>query len=289
MSVSVPQQTSTPSSPEADVETRPGYRSLAYFGNWDIYARKFFPQQIPASQLTHLLYSFADNRDDGTVFLTDTYADAEIHYDGDSWSEPGKNVYGAVKQLQLLKAANRNLKVMLSIGGWTYTNEKKHFDAPAATEQGRRRFAESCVELIKDYGFDGIDVDWEYPQDTTQGGQLLALLREIRSKLDEYADTLVYGDDYGNEEKPKFLLSIAAPAGEKNYRNMPLKEIAEVLDFINLMVCTLGGKFVLLKFFTDETRHTTTPARGTSRQATLPISNHRCPTRPPHLSTPFPW
>jgi chitinase len=70
-------------------------------------------------------------------------------------------VYGAMKQLQLLKARNRNLKTLLSIGGWTYTNTEKHMDVPMATDQGRRNFAESCVEMIRNYGFDGVDVDWE--------------------------------------------------------------------------------------------------------------------------------
>lgn len=201
----------------------------------DVYARKYFPQHLPAENLTHVLYSFADNKDDGTVFLSDSYADTEIHYPGDSWSDSGNNVYGAMKQLALLKAANRNLKVLLSIGGWTYTNEKKHMDNFAASEEGRKRFASSCVDMIRDYGFDGVDVDWEYPQDTRQGAQFLALLIEIRKQLDDYAKSLVYGDQYGNEDKPEFLLSIAAPAGVTNYRNLPLREMAQVLDFINLM------------------------------------------------------
>ncbi|KAJ4365829.1 Chitinase 4 [Neocucurbitaria cava] len=240
---STPIATSAPSEAAADVETRSGYRAVAYYGNWDIYARKYFPQQVPASKLTHLLYSFADNKPDGTVYLTDTYADTDIHYAGDSWSDSGNNVYGAMKQLQLLKQQNRNLKVLLSIGGWTYTNTKKDMDTPAFTAEGRQTFAASCVDMVKNYGFDGIDIDWEYPQDTTQGSQFLALLTEIRKELDAYAETLVYGDDSGNEEKPHFLMSIAAPAGEINYRNLPLQDISDVLDFVNLMAYDYSGSW----------------------------------------------
>jgi chitinase len=167
--------------------------------------------------------------------LTDTYADAEKHNANDSWNESGNNVYGNLKALQILKAENRNLKVILSVGGWTYTNTKKNMDAPMSTSAGRQKFASSCVQMIKDYGFDGIDVDWEHPQNTEQGGQFLALLKEIRSQMNAYAATLVF-DDSGQEMRPKFLLSIAAPAGEKNYRNMPLQQISQVTDFINLMV-----------------------------------------------------
>jgi chitinase len=234
---SQPSATNAPSnSTERDIPTRPGYRSVAYYGNWDVYTRNFHPQQIPAERLTHLLYSFADNKPDGTVFLTDTYADAEKHYATDSWNDVGNNLYGSLKQLQILKAKNRNLKVLLSIGGWTYTNTNKHMDGPMATAAGRQRFTSSCVELIRDYGFDGIDVDWEYPIDKEQGHQWLLLLKEIRSQMDEYAETLAYRDDSGHELKPKFLLTIASPAGEKHYKHLPLKEISAVVDFVNLMV-----------------------------------------------------
>jgi len=225
------------------VAPRDGYRAIGYFGNWDIYARKFFPYNIPADKLTHVLYSFADNREDGTVFFTDTWADTDIHYANDSWNDIGNNVYGAVKQLSLLKAKNRNMKVMLSIGGWTYTNTNKHMDVPASTAAGRQTFANSCVAMIRDYGFDGIDIDWEYPQNPTQGGQLLDLLKAIRQAMDTYAATLTYKDANGNSQTPHFELSIAAPAGETNYKNMPLGEISQVVDFINLMAYDYAGSW----------------------------------------------
>jgi chitinase len=167
------------------------------------------------------------------VILTDQYADLQIHYAGDSWNDQGNNLYGNLKQLNLLKKTNRNMKVMLSIGGWTYAHEQKHFDGMAATPQGRKTFADSCVTLIKDLGFDGIDIDWEYPQNPDQGQQLLALLQAIRQAMDAYADKLVANS---GGERPHFALSIAAPAGEANYKNMPLGSIAQVLDFVNLMV-----------------------------------------------------
>jgi hypothetical protein len=202
----------------------------------DIYARKYFPQNIPAKKLTHLIYAFADIKADGTVFFTDTWADTDIHYPGDSWSDSGNNVYGAVKQMNLLKKANRNLKILLSIGGWTYTNTNKHMDGPASTAIGRKAFADSCVNMIKNYGFDGIDLDWEYPQNPTQGAQMLAVLQATRQAMDAYADTLVYRNSNGLVERPYFELSIAAPAGAENYKNLPLRDLANILDYINLMV-----------------------------------------------------
>ena len=46
------------------------------------------------------------------------------------------------------------------MGGWTWST---YFSDIAMTDESRTVFAESCVDFIVEYGFDGIDIDWEYP------------------------------------------------------------------------------------------------------------------------------
>ena len=96
---------------------------------------------------------------------------------------------------------HRRLKTLLSIGGWEHSSKF----APVASHAERRRtFAVSAVALMADYGFDGIDLDWEFPIDISQGRDFVLLLKACREALDEYS--VRHGLFY------RFLLTVVSPA-----------------------------------------------------------------------------
>ncbi|EAA28688.2 glycoside hydrolase family 18 protein [Neurospora crassa] len=213
-----------------------GYKNVVYFTNWGIYGRNYQAADLPADKITHVLYSFANLKEDGTVFSSDTWSDTDKRYPTDSWNDNGTNVYGCVKQLYLLKKANRNVRVLLSIGGWTYSQTSpSRFALTASTAESRTKFATSALALVKDWGFDGIDIDWEYPASETEAQNFLLLLKEIRSQMDKYA--AAHADGY------HFLLTMAASAGPSKYGVLEssMKEIGETLDFMNLMAYDYAG------------------------------------------------
>lgn len=153
-------------------------------GSWGVYGAKYFPDNIPLDSLTHILYSFANVRQDsGEVYLTDAWADEQMHYteaavQPDSWNDaPGtNNLYGALKRFALLKRKNRSLKLMLSIGGWTYSS---NFWPSMSTEAGRKAFADTSLRILEDYGFDGIDSE----SVRLAGGRAELTLLVARSRL----------------------------------------------------------------------------------------------------------
>ncbi len=211
-----------------------GWRVVGYFTAWGVYARDFHVEDLPADQLTHVNYAFANISASGECVLGDPYADTERTYEGDAWDDP---LRGSFRRLQLLKARHPHLRTLISVGGWTWSGR---FSDVALTEESRRRFATSCVDFMVRYGFDGIDVDWEYPVGGGLEGNVVRpedrrnytlLLEELRRQLDAR----------GAETGQHHLLTIAAPAGPSIIANLELAELGRVLDWINLMAYDFNG------------------------------------------------
>ncbi|WP_326825325.1 glycosyl hydrolase family 18 protein [Streptosporangium sp. NBC_01756] len=146
-----------------------GKKVVGYFTEWGVYGRNYHVKNLvtsgSAAKLTHILYAFG-NTAGGRCAIGDSYADYEKAYtadqsvDGvaDTWDQP---LRGNFNQLRKLKKAYPNLKVIWSFGGWTWSGG---FTQAAANPAA---FADSCYNLVEDPRwadvFDGIDVDWEYP------------------------------------------------------------------------------------------------------------------------------
>lgn len=73
---------------------------------------------------------------------------------------------GIYKKFNSLKKVNPRLKTIIAIGGWNEGSIK--YSEMASTDEGRKKFAQSVVAFLDRHGFDGLDMDWEYP--TQRGG-----------------------------------------------------------------------------------------------------------------------
>lgn len=231
MPTPVPTPDPTPSTGGPSIN---GKKIVGYFAEWGIYQKNYHVSDIPANKLNVINYAFAKPTSSGDVVLFDEWAAVQRPYPGDMAGQP---LLGNFNQLIKLKQAHPHLVTMISIGGWTLSGE---FSDIALTSSSRDRFARSAIAFMKKYGFDGLDIDWEYPVGGGLGSNKVRpqdkqnytlLLQELRRQLDVA----------GNNDGKKYYLSIAAPAGPGNIANFELAKIAAACDWINLMAYDLHG------------------------------------------------
>ena len=156
------------------------------------------------SVLTHINYAF------GKVNKT---------FDGVTVQRPER-----LRQLAELKR-DHEIYVVLSIGGWTAGG----FSEMASTQRRRKLFAKDCKRIVKEFGLDGIDIDWEYPSSSEAGivsspadiDNFTQLMRELRKAL---------GKEY--------LLSCATVADAKF---VDFRAIEPYVDLVNIMMYDVGN------------------------------------------------
>jgi len=106
------------------------------------------------------------------------------------------------------------MKTMLSIGGWTWST---NFPVAASTDAGRLAFARSSAALMKDWGFDGIDADWEDPRGRERGGQFRSSVGGGARRARQVRGAAL--------ARLPLLLTIASPAGRAQHQNLDFKRI----------------------------------------------------------------
>jgi len=182
-------------------------RIVAYVTSWKNNWGDNFEK---ANQITHINYAFA-NIKDGKVVLgheTDTVD---------------------LIKLNQLKKVNKDLKILISVGGWSWS---KNFSDAVLTKESREVFANSAVDFMLKYHIDGIDLDWEYPgQRGDNNGyrpedkkHFTDILKLLRNKLDAVS-----------KKNKKYLLTIATGANQGYLDHTNMKEAQQYLDFVNIM------------------------------------------------------
>ncbi|KAF9953369.1 hypothetical protein BGZ70_000270 [Mortierella alpina] len=196
--------------------------NIAYFPGWTQYRgqgrnschqRPYLPSSIPWASLDYVMFAFAYFDEDYQLYPADP---------------SDENLYFTINSLKLAT----NTRVMLSVGGWSFTHPESRRDEDTRhrfhnmvrTAESRKAFIASCIEFCQFYGFDGIDIDYEYPTYNDRES-VTALFREMRDAFDREGSGLV--------------LSLAGASFVEGIQGYELDKVSMYTDFLMIMAYDL--------------------------------------------------
>ncbi|KUN97233.1 chitinase C-terminal domain-containing protein [Streptomyces caeruleatus] len=247
-------------------------RVIGYFTGWRTGkdgTPAYLAPDIPWDKVTHLNYAFA-HIDGGNEISVGTDG-ATNPATGMTWpgvsgaeTDPEFPYKGHFNLLNKFKKQHPDVKTLISVGGWAETGG--YFDDSgtrvnsggfysmatnadgSVNQSGIDTFADSAVAFIRKYGFNGVDIDYEYPTSMKDAGHPLdwplsnarrsglvkgyaALMKTLREKLDRA----------GSADGRHYLLSVAAPSSGYLLRGMETFQVQKYLDYVNIMSYDLHG------------------------------------------------
>lgn len=178
---------------------------------------------IDVWRLSHINYAFIDIKDNR------------------AWLHNEATDTVNLRKLSELKKINPALKILISIGGWSWS---KNFSDATLTDTSTRNFALSAVDIVSKYNLDGIDIDWEYPGMIGDNNvfrpedkqHYTALFKELRAGLDSLSRTT----------QLKYFVTTAVGGSQAYIDHTEMDKVQQYTDYINIMSYDYAGAWSAL-------------------------------------------
>lgn len=137
-----------------------------------------------------------------------------------------------VPSRELTAEAHRaGVKVLISLGGW---GPDREFAAIVANPEAEDRFVAGVLKIVGEADYDGIDLDWEYPDTAAEIPGFERLTRRFRKGLDEI----------GAAKGRGMLLTMAVSANPGTLRWLDRDLLVETMDWLNVMTYDMAGPWL---------------------------------------------
>lgn len=233
--------------PQQYAYVKPGNVVAAYFASWDKYGLYQVADIEPiAHKLTHVIYAFAKpNAQDARCDLHDPWADVGANF------QHRKKVGGHFGQLLQLKKKHPHLKVLLSVGGGTYSKQLIEI-----AQQGNiEKFVDSVVDLLDFYEyeyehslhgsdhvhtfeypdlFDGVDLDWEWQSANVLNEQVAMYHSMVRSLSNAMRKR-------SKQKGRTSILTCAVQVRPALLASLRLSDLEKSVDWFHVMTYDFGG------------------------------------------------
>ncbi|MER2494097.1 glycosyl hydrolase family 18 protein [Catenovulum sediminis] len=247
-------------------------RIIGYFTSWRNGANdqpSYLVNDIPWDKITHINYAFAHVDANNRVSIGDPNAPGNPATNMEWPSEQGAEMdpslpyKGHFNLLNKYKKQYPDVKTLISVGGWAETGGYFASEGRVASGgfytmttnadgstnyAGIQAFCQSVVEFIEKYGFDGVDIDYEYPSSMNDSGhpddfeisnaRRAGLNASYRVLMKSLRETL---DEAGEAAGKHYMLTIASPSSGYLLRGMETFQAAQYLDYVNIMSYDLHG------------------------------------------------
>ena len=197
-------------------------RVIGYYEAWAPAKRakySMLPEEIPYGQYTHIIFSFA------TINPSTFKVSA-----GDDQTE------NFMSRISSIKLVQPDIKIWVALGGWAFNDPgptQTTFSDIASSKANTNTFLDSLVQMMNKYGFDGVDIDWEYPVADDRHGKpedyknIVTFMKAIKNRM---ADS-------------KRGVSMAIPASYWYLQNFDIKALEAQVDWFNIMSYDVHGSW----------------------------------------------
>lgn len=184
------------------------------------------PAQQPKPKTAEVFVGYVHGRAENLDYALYTHiCHAFVVADDDGVIRPGENV---PNREFASEAHKHGVQVLLSLGGWGWDAQ---FAQMVTNPEAEGRYVDSVLRLVDDHDYDGLDLDWEYPDSREEVPGFERLARRLRAGLDRLSE---------RKQRP-MVLTMAAAAHPQTLAWLTNDFLLETMDWVNVMTYDYAG------------------------------------------------